>query len=877
MDFINRYLVLFVTSFFFYIGHSQVEIQGKISNIKGEPIPFVSVQLVRQITGNLESYTTTTAEGTFILNTKSVGKYSCKINHMSYEKTIKEFSVTEGALPIQLDVVLMEKSTFLKEVVLDFKPQLIKIQNDTITYNLDKLMVGNEKNLTDMIDKLPGVKMNKQGLITVNGKVVKKLLVDGEELLKNQHKTIADNLSSEMIEGIRFLRKYNDFGNIKGFANKQSAALDVSLKDEFKNKLISTLKVAYGYKNKGLVNTTNYRFGGKLKFVLLGNWNTIGEQSITSFQYNQLLGVSFIDEDQNGFSVDKFDDYPKFLEPTTDVLSRENTFGALSIIYKPNYKLKVSLQHIFSKTEQVQNYINERFFNDIDISQLETEAIKGSFLFNNTILELGYQPNSKMFMEYKGSFAPDQSEEGNNLINTSGLNTQSILQKNQMVKYKINQNVSLYNVLTRNTLLKSSVFYQKNNKKTDFTIDSNSLLNISNTNSIEQLQTKTQDIFGFKLQTITTTKKKYKIKFNQGILSTKANFENVNEFSSTIIKSDRVDSYTRFSFDSKLSKKLKYLVNAEYRYIYFKRFDEVFEKHFLSPLLQLDYKLNRKNNFNFEYKLSNDLPTNENLNTNTIVNNYFELQNQSEINKNAIFPKHHMEFLYTYNSRKGSSFSAYIAYDYLDKSIGLNTNVTDKGIVITNNNIVEGNNTYIANIDFEKRIRKGLSLYSDIGYSLSDNKNYIDNVINENKINSISSKIGVYSRYFKLNFNFDAGISFNFSNFKTTLTGINTNFKLLNPFFNINGKVFDKKLVWSVNTEFSNYRTDFEETNFLNVSPQFSYPLSDSFELSLTGSNILNIEKSEITSVFNTSNYFESSTFNTLQGYVLFGIQFSKN
>ncbi len=858
--------------------YSQIVLSGKIVSIKNsEPISFATLQLLDVPDGSLLKYTTTDAQGNYNFEIEAKGNYSLKITHISYITIIENIVVNK--VENTKDYSLKPNINFLKEVVLDFKPKVMKIFNDTITYNLNQLTNGNEKTLADIIEKLPGVKINNSGRITVNGKMVKKLLIDGEELFKNQHKTTTESIGAKMIDGVRYLDKYNDFGNITGFNNKQTNALDVSIKDEYKNKITGDIKLQGGYQSKYLADINLFRFGGDIKLGFLGNWNTLGKQSITSYEYNQLKGISYEETDQNGFIIDRpVDASPKFLDPTIDVADRDNLFGALSLIYKPSLLTKISLLHIFSKTTQNQLFTNNRQFFEIPEQNLfEDKKVNASFLVNSTIFDFGYQPNEKSFIEYSFNFNPQNSKENYQINLTNASETLTVNQLLENTQFTLDQKLSLLNRVTNKTLLKITGLFVKENKDEDLNfLSNNRILPPLDSNSVKQIISIERNIYGYQLQSVTKIKKN-KLRFGQGVVFSESSFisnSNKNDQFTNNFQTERVDSYFNATFDGKLSKRIKLVGKMGYRFVSLKRFEKSFENIFFQPTVSFLYKPKNSKLLNFEYEYTVDLPNDSSVITNLLVENYYTLKNTSQIQSNQILPEHRFSSYYSYNnSSSGSSFSTFINYNFAPEFIATNNTVDQKGNTIFSNFIAKKRHSFNYNLRFDKRLKNKIGIYNNFNFNFSESQNRIDNEPTLSKTNILKNKVGFYSR-FRKGVNFNIGLDVEFTNYKIMPQNIKTLASIIKPFITINGAIKKDVLSWNLGSYYAIYETDLTKQELFNIYPSLLYKINDKVELTIIGNNILNIENATISQNINAVNYFESSIVNTLEGYVILGVTY---
>ena len=80
------------------------------------------------------------------------------------------------------------------------------------------------------------MKINENGKIEVNGKLISELLIDGENLYNSQHQFATENLSSKIVKSVEFYKNYNSFDRLKKDSITNETALNIIIKDEYKKK-----------------------------------------------------------------------------------------------------------------------------------------------------------------------------------------------------------------------------------------------------------------------------------------------------------------------------------------------------------------------------------------------------------------------------------------------------------------------------------------------------------------------------------------------------------------------------------------------------------------------------------------------------------------
>src|SRR5690606_32200495 len=115
--------------------------------------------------------------------------------------------------------------------------------------------------------------IDNDGKIRYNGKTIDHLLLDGDEFYGQNHQIANENITAEMIKKIELLKSYKDFSTIKDFENSGQIALNIGLKDEYKEKLKGNTELEGGYDNRYKSHNNLYNFGNKNKLNLIVNAN----------------------------------------------------------------------------------------------------------------------------------------------------------------------------------------------------------------------------------------------------------------------------------------------------------------------------------------------------------------------------------------------------------------------------------------------------------------------------------------------------------------------------------------------------------------------------------------------------------------------------
>mgnify|MGYP000501213221 CR=1 FL=1 len=205
-------------------------IKGKvIDNSSKQPIAFATVVIIGTdpIIG-----TTSDMDGNFIIENVAIGRYDLQISYLGYEPIIIPEVVVTSAKEVVLTITLTESPFALDEVVIKSRSP-ITIKKDTLEFNVKSFKTKKDASVEDLLKKLPGVEVDEEGKITVNGKPVNKILVNGKPFFGNDPTIATKNLTKEIIEKVQITdtkTKSEAFTGQKGDQNNKT--INLTIKEE---------------------------------------------------------------------------------------------------------------------------------------------------------------------------------------------------------------------------------------------------------------------------------------------------------------------------------------------------------------------------------------------------------------------------------------------------------------------------------------------------------------------------------------------------------------------------------------------------------------------------------------------------------------------
>lgn len=167
-------IFLFVTTLNFA---QNIRFEGTVKDTTGVALEMANIMAINNNTKAMDAYAITNDAGKYQLNLNANTPYTLKISYIGYQSQEKQVTTSDKAMNYN---IVLKEGNMLKEVELVYEMP-VSISGDTIIYNSDSFTNGTERKLEDVLKKLPGVEVDTEGNITVEGKSVQKVMVEGKD------------------------------------------------------------------------------------------------------------------------------------------------------------------------------------------------------------------------------------------------------------------------------------------------------------------------------------------------------------------------------------------------------------------------------------------------------------------------------------------------------------------------------------------------------------------------------------------------------------------------------------------------------------------------------------------------------------------------
>jgi hypothetical protein len=183
-----------------------------------EPIVAASVELLAAKDSAFVAGDISSNKGAFSLRNLSKGNYVLRINYIGYLTINRPITLSERQTSVQLDALYLQTNDILlDEAIVEAKRPEVVVKNDTIEYDAASYKVTENAVVEDLLKKLPGAEVDKDGKITVNGKEVKRIMLDGKDFFSDDPQVASRNLPAEMVDKLQVLDRKSDMARMTGF------------------------------------------------------------------------------------------------------------------------------------------------------------------------------------------------------------------------------------------------------------------------------------------------------------------------------------------------------------------------------------------------------------------------------------------------------------------------------------------------------------------------------------------------------------------------------------------------------------------------------------------------------------------------------------
>jgi hypothetical protein len=280
-------------------------VKGTLQDSTGsQGLADATVSVMRLKDSSLISFTVTDRNGNFEVKNIEEGTYNIIASYAGLKSLKKSFTINSTSPVVDLGVLNMARyyKNMDEIVIIDDAP--VKIKGDTVEFKADAFK-SNKPNATveDLLKKIPGVEVDKEGTVKAQGEQVQKVYVDGKEFFGTDPKLATKNLTQDMVESVQV---YDDMSDQAKFTKiddgSRSKAINIKLKKDKKNGYFGKAMAGAGTNDRYESSLSVNRFKGSRQISLIGAANNLSKQGFSFSDVISSMGMSGLSGGGGGFS-----------------------------------------------------------------------------------------------------------------------------------------------------------------------------------------------------------------------------------------------------------------------------------------------------------------------------------------------------------------------------------------------------------------------------------------------------------------------------------------------------------------------------------------------------------------------------------------------
>jgi len=265
-------------------------IKGKLMDTASkQPIADATISVLNAKDSSLVTFTLSNKQGVFEVKGLAEGEYKVSISHQAYTAFSKKVVITADKKQNDLGELIASRDVkALGEVVIDATVP-IQVKGDTVQFNAAAFKTKPNATVEDLVKKLPGMEVDKDGNIKSQGEQVQKVIVDGKEFFGNDPKLATKNLTADMVESVQV---FDDMSEQSKFTKiddgNRTKTINIKLKKDRNKGYFARALAAVGNDGRYEGNLSFNKFTGNQRFSVLFNANNINKQG---FSFNDVVSA----------------------------------------------------------------------------------------------------------------------------------------------------------------------------------------------------------------------------------------------------------------------------------------------------------------------------------------------------------------------------------------------------------------------------------------------------------------------------------------------------------------------------------------------------------------------------------------------------------
>ncbi|HRI23146.1 MAG TPA: outer membrane beta-barrel family protein [Ferruginibacter sp.] len=270
---------------------SGLTLKGRLADsLQKQRVSEATVSLVKSSDSSLVGFTRTDSVGRFSFHNLNPGKYRLSASQVNFHP---QWVNVEIAGDLDLGSVLMKDKSIMEEVTVKAQRPPVVVNGDTLEFNAESFKTKPNAVVEDMLKKMPGVEVEKDGSIKVNGKRISRVLVNGRDFFNGDPKMATRNLSADAIDKVQVFEKPSDQSEFTGIDDgNKTPTINLKLKKDKKNAAFGKASLAAGTKDRYDGQFNINKFNGDQQLSAIGMANNTNRQGFSIMDMLNFSGQS---------------------------------------------------------------------------------------------------------------------------------------------------------------------------------------------------------------------------------------------------------------------------------------------------------------------------------------------------------------------------------------------------------------------------------------------------------------------------------------------------------------------------------------------------------------------------------------------------------
>ncbi|OQP50532.1 hypothetical protein A4H97_01450 [Niastella yeongjuensis] len=268
---------------------SSGSVQGKLyDSLFVDNLVDATVTVLHATDTSVVSYTLADAQGAFKIKNIPLGSYRLMISYQGYTPKYVKFTIKADSANVQFGTIYMtKKDNMLQEVIVEAPP--ISVKKDTVEFRADAFKTKPNSTAEDLLKKLPGVQVDKDGNVKAQGEDIQKVYVDGKEFFGTDPKMATKNITADMIESVQVFDDMSDQAKFTRIDDgSRSKTINIKLKKDKRKGYFGRFAAGIGDKDRYTASGMFNRFDNDRRISILGGSNNLNK---SSFSFNDIVST----------------------------------------------------------------------------------------------------------------------------------------------------------------------------------------------------------------------------------------------------------------------------------------------------------------------------------------------------------------------------------------------------------------------------------------------------------------------------------------------------------------------------------------------------------------------------------------------------------